>query len=841
MTPSIATMSPEEWARTEASQDETGFGALRTTRGVLPLKSLDVQARVEGLLSLVSIRQTFQNAWNEPLEATYIFPLPDRAGVTAFRMEVAGRVVEGVVQERGKAREEYDQAIAAGHRAGIAEEERPGVFTLRVGNLPPGEQAKIELKLAGTLPFVEGEVTFRFPLVVAPRYIPGCALPGSGVGSGVAFDTDAVPDASRISPPVLLRGFPNPVRLSLAVEIHETLAAVDQVRSSLHAVIEDSRAGVRRIVLHPGERLDRDFILRYRLGDSSIATAASAHPESGSEGTFALTIVPPPVGPTTVLPRDVFFVLDRSGSMDGWKMVAARRALARMVDSLCDVDRLNIVAFDTELERPRGFPESGLVPAIDRNRFRAVEFLATIDARGGTELASPLQQAITTLAEGDSNRERILILVTDGQVGNEDQLLKVLGDRARGMHIVTVGIDKAVNESFLRRLAEFGGSRSWSECVESEDRLDNVMLSIQRRIGTPVLTELKLELESDGGSIKPDSLVPGRIPDLFTGIPLLFLGRYQGSAPAKVRLRAREASGQPWTHSVEVQVRVNPVIASVWARGQIRKLEDRYLVDRQNRVTLEGQIIALSERFGVLSRFTAFTAVDRAEVITAGSSLHRITQPVELPKGWPPVVSGPFRSRKMAAPRSPNPPGDATTPSVDWMLEEPLACGTEPPAVLPAAPPADLFQPGCVESSEKSKARRRYRHKERPSPPTAEAIETVRNLAGETLSAWRSLPRDEQGGFSLVLPELMVRLNGRLKDLIDVLFHLSGFGPRASELARARLEFELVWDNGERTGEPILRLFGKIEDVLALIAEEQPGSGSKPAAEEAKRGSFWKK
>src|ERR1700683_3836734 len=154
-----------------------------------------------------------------PLEATYIFPLPDRAAVTALRMECAGHVVEGGLKERSQAREDYDRAIAAGQRAAIAEEDRPDVFTMRVGNIVPGERVKVGLTLAQPLPYEDGEVTFRFPLVVAPRYIPGSPLGDVQAGSGVAADTDAVPDASRISPPVLLPGFPNPIRLTMSADI----------------------------------------------------------------------------------------------------------------------------------------------------------------------------------------------------------------------------------------------------------------------------------------------------------------------------------------------------------------------------------------------------------------------------------------------------------------------------------------------------------------------------------------------------------------------------------------------------------------------------------------------
>src|SRR5262245_8534430 len=248
----IPVLSAEEVCRCVPPDEEAGFGSLSTARGRLPLKALDVHARIDGLLAEVALRQTFVNTLGEPLEATYIFPLPDRAAVTHFRMEVAGRVVEGALKERAEARREYDQAVRAGRRAGITEEERPGVFTLRVGNLMPGEEAVIRLTLTGPLTYADGEATWRFPLVVAPRYIPGAPLDGPSVGDGAVPDTDAVPDASRITPPVLLPGFPSPVRLSLAVDLYPAGLPVTDVRSSLHAVAEDDGAdGRRRIALRP--------------------------------------------------------------------------------------------------------------------------------------------------------------------------------------------------------------------------------------------------------------------------------------------------------------------------------------------------------------------------------------------------------------------------------------------------------------------------------------------------------------------------------------------------------------------------------------------------------------
>jgi Ca-activated chloride channel family protein len=644
------------------SNNEAGFGALSTERGCLPLKALDVQARLDGLIARVMLTQTFVNTHAEALEATYIFPLPDRAAVTRFRLEVAGRIVEGELKERAAARQEYEQAVQKGHRAAVAEEDRPGVFSLRVGNLPPGEEATVHLTLTGPLPYSDGEATFRFPLVVAPRYIPGTPLPDAPVGDGTAPDTDAVPDASRISPPVLLPGFPNPVRLSLSVEVPPSSLHPGDFRSSLHTVLESESNDTKLFRLQPGERLDRDFLLRFRIGADRIVTSLSLEADrDGAEGTFLLTLVPPLAKPGQGAGRDVVFVLDRSGSMAGWKMVAARRALARMIDTLTEHDRFTVFAFDDRIETP---PELGshLVAAADRLRFRAVEFLSKLDARNGTEMAEPLKRAVNELsAEKKPGRERILVLVTDGQVGNEDQILKHLGQQIRDIRIFTLGIDRAVNAAFLRRLADLGGGRS--ELVESEDRLDEVMASVHRHIAAAVLTGLRLE----PARLKflPESVFPSRLPDLFAGTPLVICGRYRGDADGGIALQARDAAGQPWSTEVRGQRTDNPALTTIWARGRLREMEDRYVIGSGDRTALEREIVTTSLRFGVLCRFTAFVAVDRSAVVNPGGQVHGIVQPVEQPAGW--VM--PMRFASLAAPAALCRPAASQVESCDAMLD----------------------------------------------------------------------------------------------------------------------------------------------------------------------------
>ncbi|ROO90390.1 Ca-activated chloride channel family protein [Actinocorallia herbida] len=660
----------------------SGVGTLQTSEGGLPLASLAIHTDITGLAAAVEVVQEFRNSFTVPLAATYVFPLPDRAAVTGLVMQADGRVVRAELRERGEARQVYEEAIASGRRASLAEEDRPDVFSMSVGNILPGERVTIRLSLSQPLPYEDGTAVFRFPLVVAPRYIPGSPLPGPDAGLGVQPDTAAVPDASRISPPILLPGFPDPVTLSLTARIDPAGLPLGPLDCT-HPLAQDP-SGL--VTLGHGQRLDRDFVLRLPYGDRApepsaepVADPVPGLTESllftpdaeGDEGTFTLTLLP--AVESDPRPKDVVLVLDRSGSMHGWKMVAARRAAARIIDSLHGRDRFAVFSFDHAVETPAGLPQ-GLADATDRHRFRAVEHLAKIEARGATEMLRPLRDALALL--GAPGRDRVLVLVTDGQVGNEDQILAALPPaELDGIRVHTVGIDRAVNAGFLGRLAAYGQGRC--ELVESEDRLDTAMEQIHHRIAAPILTGLTLRA-GEGLEILPETVSPARPASVFPGVPLVLSGRYRGSGSSLSAL----ATGPSWERTFEAVTVASSPATALWARAHLRDLEDGYASDPSPE--RESRLVATSLRHGVLCRFTAYVAVD-SRVVTDGADPHQVIQPVELPQGWetlslptPPPMQVAMPAPMAAAPRS------RSAVSFDAAPPAPGGYGAPPPA--PAAP-----------------------------------------------------------------------------------------------------------------------------------------------------------
>jgi Ca-activated chloride channel family protein len=330
----VALPAPEQ----EAGPDRVTSGRFLMRRSgeepwvMAPTLATDVSFRVAGVVARASVRQRFRNGTDQWVEGVYVFPLPEAAAVDHLRMRVGERTIEGQIRERDRAKSEYEEARAGGRRASLVEQERSNVFTTSVANLGPGEELVVEIEFQQTLAFDEGEVRLRFPLVVGPRYIPGLDVVAGAKGLGWAADTDAVPDASRITPPVLPPGEAprNPVGIEVDLDAG---FAIRKLVSRHHEILTEPQGEGRCRVRLRDELVpaNRDFELAW-TPEPGTQPRGALYREEREGATYALVTLFPPVGPEVEavrLPREVVYVIDTSGSMSGLSIERARRSSSR--------------------------------------------------------------------------------------------------------------------------------------------------------------------------------------------------------------------------------------------------------------------------------------------------------------------------------------------------------------------------------------------------------------------------------------------------------------------------------------------------------------------------------
>jgi Ca-activated chloride channel family protein len=597
-----------------------------TQRVVLPLAKVDLRAKVAGQVAEVKILQTFRNPYQEALEAVYIFPISGGSAVSNFQMKIGSRTLCGVIEERAEARRQYQKALEEGKRAGLLEQERDDVFTIQLGNLPPNEEVTVEITYSERLPFFEnGNTELRLPLVVAPRYIPGNTLDECSVGDGIEDDTDIVPDASKISPPRLAAGFDPNVGLKIEVQL---LSEVADLFCSQHATRSNETSGGTCITLaRIDERLNKDFILRWKSGRAKTQTSLLLYKEK-NEFYGMLSIIPPQRDEFFGVRRDVVFVVDRSGSMQGVKMASATRSCSLLLSTLGPNDRFAIVAFSNNVEWFN--PNGKFIAASEDGLQRGENFLRSINSHGGTELDQAIEAAISAIAErhDTENRIPVIVLLTDGQIGDESRVLKRIQKELGSSRVFTVGIDTAVNQGFLSRLASLGGGTA--TFVEPGTALEDALQAVGREIGTPLIVDLAIH--SVDLDIDRSSIAPSRIPDLFAGRSSTAFFRLTNAGT--IRITGKFSDGSKFKQEISGSEVDFPAIAHLWARARVKDLEDRFRLEQNNQSEIKKQIIDLSVRHTLLTRFTAFVVVDESEVVNKDGSRKKILQPVEMPASW---------------------------------------------------------------------------------------------------------------------------------------------------------------------------------------------------------------
>ena len=577
--------------------------------GLCPLEHTDVDADIAGFLARVTVTQKFHNPSSDPVEAVYTFPLPDNAAVDRMTMRVGERVVTGKIKPREEARAIYDEARAAGRVASLLDQERPNVFTQSVANIMPGERVEIEISYVETLGYEDGSYKFVFPMVVGPRYIPA-----------------GVPDAGRVTPPVTPKGTRAGHDVALRVRLDAGVPLMD-VRSTMHAVDLQRTSDRSAVVTLASKREipNRDFVLTYDVAGAKIEDALLTHRDERG-GFFTLILQPPDrVAAEDVSPRELVFVLDTSGSMEGFPIEKAKETMDLAFEALRPQDTFNLITFagDTYVL----FPEC--VPASPENMRRARAFLATRAGGGGTEMMTAIRTALEPSDRQD--HVRIVCFMTDGYVGNDMEIIAEI-QKHPNARVFSFGIGSSVNRFLLDRMAVEG--RGEVEFVALSDDGSAAARRFAERVHNPLLTDIEI----DWGGLAVSDVAPGRVPDVFSARPIVVTGRYADAGKGTIRIRGR-AAGRDVVREVAVDLPArapdHDVIATLWARRQVEAVMSRDWAGMQSgapREDVRAAVTKLGLDFGLMTQYTSFVAVEEM-VVNDGGRSRRVEVPVEMPDG----------------------------------------------------------------------------------------------------------------------------------------------------------------------------------------------------------------
>ena len=591
----------------------------------VPLVHTDAAVDVRGLVAATTVTQQYVNKTNEPIEAVYVFPLPHDAAVYDMEIRIGNRVIRSVIKEREEAKRTYEAAKSEGKRAALVEEERPNIFTASVANLMPGDHVDVRLRYVEALRWEESRLRLVFPMVVGPRYITGTQAVGHE-GTGWAADSDAVPDASRITPPVRNPETRPGHDISLAVDLDAGFEFAS-IKSVSHEInVHRLADGRQHVDLASGTTLpNKDFVLEVQQAESAQPKAAlflSPEKESG-ETHFLLTAFPPTVQPTKRVPLEMLYLIDVSGSMSGTSIQQAREALLQALDRLTPADRFGIVAFNHSYYEFASQP----LAASSENVAAARGYVERLEASGGTEMLPALLHVMQKAETGGYLRH--IVLLTDGDLGNEEQIFAALRQDLGGARLYTVAIGSAPNFFLATKMAQFGrGSFTHiADISEIREQMGRLLETIE----SPVLTDVGLSFEG----IELAEVYPQRLPDLFLRQPLLVFGRISQGRKGTVRLTAR-AGDQPFETSIPFDVSAasfHPGITTLWARQRVEDLTDHWReADEDARASIRASLIAHAIRYHLVTRFTSLVAVEEL-VANVGGESRTVPVPTELPAG----------------------------------------------------------------------------------------------------------------------------------------------------------------------------------------------------------------
>jgi Ca-activated chloride channel family protein len=542
----------------------------------LAIKSHRVTVTIDSQLATTRVEQVFQNNTDRVLEATYIFPLPPGAVINDFAMYMNGKRVSGELVEKNQARQIYTEIVRRMRDPGILEYMGGNLFKLNVFPIPANGKQKIEVQYSEVLSRDSGMHRYTYPLKTEEP-------------------------ASQT-----LEDFTIGITL-------KSSEAITNIYSPTHK-LGITRNGEREATIgfeQDKALLDRDVVLYYTVSDRAFGVNVLSHkPEKDKAGYFMMMITPRTFfEDKDILPRDVCFVLDTSGSMQtDNKLKQAKDALKYCVSSLREKDRFTVIAFSTGVSPMT----KELLTASAANKEKAGKFIDGQEAMGGTAIYAALLEATSIRRTEETERPYIVVFLTDGRptIGEDrdDEIVGVASLGGGNVRIFTWGVGNDVNTHLLDRIAE--KTRALSEYVGREENIEQKVSLFFNKMSKPVLASPKI----DWGKIKVHDVYPKDIGDLFAGQQLTILGRYEDTGDTALSLEGA-VLGKKATQTFEgtfAKDAGNSFIEKLWASRHVGFLLDEIRLHGEKQ-ELKDEVIRLSRTYGIQTPYTSYLVLETKE------------------------------------------------------------------------------------------------------------------------------------------------------------------------------------------------------------------------------------
>lgn len=580
-----------------------------STEEQFPLKETKVSTNINGVIAETYVTQTYTNEGQNPINASYVFPTSTRVTIHGMKIEIGDKVVIATIKEREEAKQEFEEAESEGKSAALLEEQRPNVFTMDVANIMPGDIVNIELHYTELIVSTDGIYQFVFPTVVGPRY----ASPSEDMNT----DTD-----QWVETPYLKDGNTPPGKYDINVNLSTGVPITDLTCKSHKINVAKDGESVAKVTLANPEEFagNRDFILDYKLTGQDVSTGLML--DTGEKEKFFMLMVQPPerYKPEEIPPREYIFVLDVSGSMEGYPLDTAKQVIRDLVSNLRETDSFNLILFSGA-----SFQMSPVsIPATAVNIKNAIDLIDQQDGGGGTELAPALEDAINIPM--DENVSRSIVVFTDGYISGETDIFNIISKNIGTTNFFSFGIGSSVNRYLIDGIAKAGLGEAFvvTDAADAADTAERFRTYIQ----SPILTDIKVEYDNfDAYDIEPNN-----IPTLFAQRPIVLFGKWRGEPNGTIRITGKTGN-KDYVQEIKIsevkQLEANNAIRYLWARTKVERLTDYGLNENQDAAKKEVTEIGLN--YTMITPYTSFIAVIDTVRNTDGNSTD-VDQPLPLPE-----------------------------------------------------------------------------------------------------------------------------------------------------------------------------------------------------------------